>query len=167
MPTPKVGLFGTSLKMGSKIRKIIKFQTAVKIALVDEFKRYLCQMEALGTIFSIFFEFWIFDYFCMFYSYFNIGQIRIFTNDGKCRICSILEKFCGQYEYFLSKFENLTFFSSPRATKRMLTILFIYSRSWDKIRNVKWVFRFSGFCLISFRNSFREWGKISENQIFW
>ena len=150
----------------SEIPVLDKFQTAVKIALVDEFKWNLWQMEALGWNFSIFFEFWNFDYFCMFYSYFNIGQIRIFENDGKCRICSILEKFCGKYEYFLSKFENLTFFSSPRATKPMQAIFYIYSRSRDKIRNVKSVFRFSGFCLISLRNSFREWGKISENQIF-
>ena len=35
-------------------------------------------MEALGSIFSNIFEFWIFDYFYMFYSYLNIDQIRIF-----------------------------------------------------------------------------------------
>ena len=38
MPTPKVGLFGTSLILGSKIRKISQLQRAVKNALVDEFK---------------------------------------------------------------------------------------------------------------------------------
>ena len=41
----------------SKIRKISKFQTAVKIALVDEFKRNPWQMEALGLYFRDFFEF--------------------------------------------------------------------------------------------------------------
>ena len=117
MPSPKVVIFGTFPKIDLQIRKITIFQTAVKIALVDEFKWTLWQMEALGWNFSKFFEFWNFEYFRMFYSTLNIDQIRIFENDGKCRICSILEKFCGKYEYFFSKFENLTFFSSPRATK--------------------------------------------------
>ena len=148
IPKSKVVIFGPFSKMGSKIRKIIKFQINTEIALVDRFYWNLCLMEALGSIFSKKFEIQIFIYFCMFYSYFNIGQIRIFENDGKCRICSILEKFCGKYEYFLSKFENLTFFSSPRATKLLQAIFYIHSRSRVKIPNVKSVFRFSGFCLI-------------------
>ena len=37
IPTFKVDLFSTFPKIGSKIPKISKFQTAVKIALVDRF----------------------------------------------------------------------------------------------------------------------------------
>ena len=46
--------------MGSKIVKITKFQNAVKIALVNEFKWNRCQIKALGLIFSIFF--WILNF---------------------------------------------------------------------------------------------------------
>ena len=35
-------------------------------------------MEALGSVFVNIFYFWIFDDFYMFYSYLNIGHIRIF-----------------------------------------------------------------------------------------
>ena len=73
----------------SKIRKISRFQTDVKIALVEEFRWNLCQMKALGLIFQDFLEFWIFDCFCMFYSTLNLDQIRIFENDGKHQICSV------------------------------------------------------------------------------
>ena len=55
MPTPKVVIFGTFSKIDPKIRKISKFQTAVKIALVNEIHRNLRQMEALGLYFRDFF----------------------------------------------------------------------------------------------------------------
>ena len=38
IPSPKVVIFCPFSKIDPKIRKITKFQTAVKIALVDEFK---------------------------------------------------------------------------------------------------------------------------------
>ena len=60
--------FCTFLKIDLKIRIFEKFKNAVKIALVDEFNRIHRQMKALGLYFRIFFEFWIFDCFCMFYS---------------------------------------------------------------------------------------------------
>jgi hypothetical protein len=56
MPTPKVGLFVTPLKMGSKNRKISKIQIHTEIALVNEIHRNLRQMEALGLYFDFFFE---------------------------------------------------------------------------------------------------------------
>ena len=56
MPTPKVGLFGTPLKIDPKIRKISKIQINTEIALVNEIHRNLRQMEALGLYFQVFFE---------------------------------------------------------------------------------------------------------------
>ena len=47
--------FCTFLKIDLKIRIFEKFQSAVKIALVDEFKWNLWQMKALGLVFSDFF----------------------------------------------------------------------------------------------------------------
>ena len=91
IPNPKVTLFGTFSKISQKIRKISKFQNDTKIALVDEFHRNLRQTKGIGLIFRKKLKKLIFDYFCMFYSILNIGQIRIFENDGKFRICSVFE----------------------------------------------------------------------------
>ena len=40
-------------------------------------------MEALGSIFANIFEFFIFDYFYMFYKSLNVGHIRIFRILGQ------------------------------------------------------------------------------------
>ena len=45
-------LFGTFSKIESKIRKISQLQSAVEIALVDEFHRNLRQMKDLGLDFQ-------------------------------------------------------------------------------------------------------------------
>ena len=57
IPTPKVGLFGTPLKIDPKIRKISKIQIDTEIALVNEIHRNLRQMEALGLYFQVFLKF--------------------------------------------------------------------------------------------------------------
>ena len=77
-------------KIYPKIWIFYKFQSAVKIALVDEFKWNLRQMEALGSIFSNIFEFWNFINFNMFYSTLNMDQIRIFRFWSRIRIFRIL-----------------------------------------------------------------------------
>ena len=56
MPTPKVGLFGTPFENWVENQKIIEFQTALEIALVDGFWWNLVQMKGLGLILKIFFE---------------------------------------------------------------------------------------------------------------
>ena len=87
MPPPKVNLFGTFLKIESKIRKTIKFQNNTKLALVNEFLRNLRQMKDPGLIFQEKLKKLIFDHFCAFYSILNIRHIRIFGKVGKSQIC--------------------------------------------------------------------------------
>ena len=86
MPTPKVGLFGTFSKMGSKIRKISKFQNDVEIALINEIHWNLRQMEALGLNFRNFLKFWIFVNFWRFCTHLNIPHMDfIFEKSRKIR----------------------------------------------------------------------------------
>ena len=113
MPTPKVGLFGTSLILGSKIRKISQLQRAVKNALVDEFKWNLCQIEGLGLIFQDFFEFWIFINFSMFYTYLNMAQIRFFENNWKYPKYVVFESKNMKFGWKISIFVFATFFFVP------------------------------------------------------
>ena len=80
---PKVTLFGPFSKIEPKIRKISQLQSAVEIALVDEFHRNLRQMKDLGLNLQEKFEKIFFDYVCIFYSTLNIGQIQIFGNVEK------------------------------------------------------------------------------------
>ena len=151
MPSPQVVLFRTFSKIDPKIRKISKFQTAVKIALVNEIHRNLRQMEALGFYFRDFFGILNFRLFCMFYSTLNIDHIRIFENDGKYRIYYVRLHVFSKNELLFSNFENPTFFSSPRLTE--CTYYFVHNypkyRSRVKIRNVEPDFRFSGFPYIN------------------
>ena len=110
MPTPKVGLFGTPLKIRSKIRKISKFQTNTEIALVDEIHRNLRQMEALGSYFRKKLKFWIFVDFYMLCTYLNIAQIRIFRNYQKYRKSMVFGTVLVGIEWIFSKFFLLDFF---------------------------------------------------------
>ena len=131
--------------MGSKIMKTGKFQNAVKNALVDEFQWNLCEMEALGSNFQDFFEFWIFVYFRMFYSYLNIGYIRIFGKSGKYLIWSVFEKKDEHFTLYFWNFFSRNFFFCPMPEKRWDWILHSYSRSKVTAPNVKSIFRFFGF----------------------
>ena len=91
IPNPKVVIFGTFLKIESKIRKIIKFQNNTKFALVNEFLRNLRQMKDLGLIFQEKFKKLISDHFCSFYSILNIRHIRIFGKVQNIMICFIFQ----------------------------------------------------------------------------
>ena len=89
MATPKVGLFGTSLILGSKNLKISRFQNAVKIALVNEFHQNLHQMEDLGPYFYFLGKKIIFYNFFMILCTFEHGP------DLKLRILSKISKMIG------------------------------------------------------------------------
>ena len=104
MPTPKVGLFGTSSKMGSKIRKISKIQSAVKIARINEIHWNLRQMEALGLNFRFFLKFWIFVNFWRFCTHLNIPQIRIFGNYQNYRKSMVFERLSSKLWIHFLKF---------------------------------------------------------------
>ena len=91
MPPPKVDLFGTFLKIESKIRKIIKFQNNTEIAPDDEFLRNLRQMKGLGVNFQKKLKFLISNDFCMFYSTLNIGQNRVFEKVENIMIYCIFQ----------------------------------------------------------------------------
>ena len=111
IPTYKVDLFGTFSKIDPKIRKISKFQTVVEIALVNGFRWNLWQMEALGSIFQDFLEFWIFINFSMFSTYLNIGQIRIFGNYRKYQKLMVFGYKNVKFGWKCSKNVFATFFS--------------------------------------------------------
>ena len=152
MSTPKVGLFCTFLKMGSKILKISRFQNAVKIALINEIHWNLRQMEALGLNFRNFFEFWIFVYFFMFYSYLNIAQIWIFGNYQKHRKSMVFERLSSKIPLIFSKFFLLEFFSELFPGKWSWQIVPICNSSKVTAPNVKSIFGFSGFWLKPYIN---------------
>ena len=155
MPTPKVGLFGTFSKIDPKIWKISKFQTVVEIALVNGFRWNLCQMEALGSNFQDFLEFWIFINFSMFSTYLNVDQIRIFGNYRKCKNVWFLGKKC---EIWVKMFLQ-PFFS--------VTIFYNYNRSKVVHIFVNHIFRFSIFSRFPYINSLMKWWWKSENPYSW
>ena len=143
--------------------KIAKFQNSVKIALVDGFKWILCQLKALGLIFRIFFEFWIFVYFRMFYSTLNTGQIRIFENIVKSMIWSVFEKKVEHYTWCFLKFFSCKFFYHPCALKWLRHFFHICPSSKVTAPNVKSIFRFSDFC----SKFLKEMREISQKSDIW
>ena len=148
MSTPKVGLFGIPLKMGSKIRKISKFQTDVEITLVDGFRWNLYQMKGLGLIFQDFFDFWKNIHFWMCCTYLNITQIRIFgfsQNYRKYKVFERISRYFGKY-FFQTIFLKL--FYDCVSLKWSCQIVYNYSRSKVTAENVNQNFKFSDFCLI-------------------
>ena len=129
IPKSKTVYFGTFLKIDPKIRKIMHFQTAVEIALVDGFWWNLWQMEALGSYFRGKYEFQIFDHFTMTYSYMNTNHIRIFGNIEKYQIWAMFELSYRSEELIFSKFFSRNFFYQPMPGKCYHQIFYIYPRS--------------------------------------
>ena len=109
-PHLRLTFYGTSLILGSKIRKISQLQRTVKNALANDFKWNLCQIEGLGLIFQDFFEFWIFINFSMFYTYLNMAQIRIFENYRKYPKWVVFESKNMKFGWKFSKIVFATFF---------------------------------------------------------
>ena len=158
MPTPKVGLFGTSLKMGSKIRKINDFQTAAEIALIKGFWWNLVQMKGLGLIFQDFLKFLIFINFSMFGTYLNMTKIRIFGKYQKHRKSMVRGQVFEKFGKFVLKFFLQTFFSDPFPAICSCQIVNNYPRSKVMTENVNRNFRFSGFSGFPYINSLRKRG---------
>ena len=123
MPPPKVDLFGTFLKIESKIRKIIRFQNNTKFALVNEFLRNLRQMKDLGLIFQEKLKKLIFDHFCAFYSILNIRQIRIFGKVENIMICSIFQTKNREKYWFSQKNKKFIFFYASNSSELQVTFL--------------------------------------------
>ena len=133
-------------EMGSKIRKISKFQTAVEIALVDGFWWNLWQMKGLGLIFQDFFDFWKNINFWMCCTYLNITHIRIFgfsQNYRKYKVFERISRYFGKY-FFQKNF--LIFFYDCFSLKWSCQIVNSYPRSKVTVETCIEISNFQIFC---------------------
>ena len=133
----------------SQNQKIGKFRKNTEIALVGGFWWNLCQMEALGSYFSGKLKFWNFRQFYYVFQHFEHWTDPDFRKLWKIpKMLVTGKKFRNFFRNFF-KFCFYNFFQLTENYKLLEGFFIIYARSRDKIRNVKTLYRFSGFPYIN------------------
>ncbi len=155
IPSPKVTFICPFSKIGPKIRKSANFEKNTEIALVGGFWWNLYQMEALGSYFSGKLKFWNFRQFYYVFQHFEHWTDPDFRKLWKIpKMLVTGKKFRNFFRNFF-KFCFYNFFQLTENYKLLEGFFIIYARSRDKIRNVKALFRFSGFpCINLLRENF-------------